>query len=171
MLSFFYLDEKNSPPFLASHIWIVPFQIMNTNTYSTFFILFYLAFFSLHEFELSLFFSFQNSGKLIASQIFFFARFFILFSHPHIGLYKCGNSMIYMMVSIFSHNFLVGIFLSHFMHLFSFICLVAHIFFLYIFFLPLLFCCIYGNEVLEQYKLVKFLFANDLSPIQWNWNG
>lgn len=134
MLSFFYLDEKNSPPFLASHIWIVPFQIMNTNTYSTFFILFYLAFFSLHEFELSLFFSFQNSGKLIASQNFFFARFFILFSHPHRGLYKCGNSMIYMMVSIFSHNFLVGIFLSHFMHLFSFICLVAHIFFLYIFF-------------------------------------
>lgn len=41
----------------------------------------------------------------------------------------------------------------------------SHFFSLY-FFLPLLFCCIYGNEVLEQYKLVKFLFANDLSPIQ-----
>lgn len=104
----------------------------------------------------------------------FLARFFILFSSLW-GYRSAGNSMIYMMVSIFSHNIQWDFFISHYATLnlfytFSFICLVAHIFSVYFFFVP---APVYGNEVLEQYKKssVKFLCANDLSPIQWNWNG
>lgn len=88
------------------------------------------------------------------------------------GLYKCGEfNDLHDGFDIFP-QFPAGLFLSHYATLnlfytFSrlFVSLLTYFSSSYFFCVPAP-GCVLVYEVLEQYKN-----ANDLSPIQWNWNG